>query len=174
MLSYLNERKQYVQVQYAKSDCLTIGPRSVVQGSTLSGVFYLIYMLDLPYISHETIHEPEEYRKCNQPNIKTFVDDCMAKINAKPQSTIKNEVTKFMEKVEDYASANKLAINPDKTKVVVISKNQETKSNFKITLKGKEIKHSPEVKILGLKLSDDLMWERHVLNDLLPQIKNRV
>ena len=172
MLSYLAERKQYVQVQYATSECLLTGPRSVVQGSTLSGVFYLIYMLDLPYISHNIIHGPEDYRNCKEPNMKTFVDNCMAKVTAKPLSTLENDVLKFMDKVEDYASANRLAINPEKMKVVVITKNKEIKSNFKITLKGKMIKHSPEVNILGLKISDDLMWERHVLTNLLPQIKN--
>ena len=69
---YLSDRRQYVSIQNAKSDCLVTGPRSVVQGSTLSGVLYLIYILDLPYLTHEEIHDPESYRKCQNPNIKTF------------------------------------------------------------------------------------------------------
>ena len=57
---------------------------------------------------------------------------------------------------------------------MIVTKNKEIKENFKITLKGQEIKHSTEVTILGIKISDDLMWERHVNTNLLPQIKNRV
>ena len=174
MTSYLADRRQYVQIQTAKSDCLVTGPQSGVQGSTLSGVLYLIYILDLPYITHETIHKPAEYRKCCQPNLKTFIDDCMAKVNKRTDSTLQMEVTKFMNTMEDYASANKLIVNPDKTKVIILSKNQAVKDNFLITLKGQEIKHSPEVTILRLKISDNLMWECHVQTNLLPQIKNRV
>ena len=172
MRSYLKDRRQYVQIQTSASDCLVTGPRSVVQGSTLSGVLYLVYMLDLPYITHETIHEPSEYRQCTKPNLKTFVDDCMAKINNKANSTLENKVVSFMDTMEDYAAANKLAINPDKTKVVVLTKNKDLRDNFKIVLKGQEIKHSPEVKILGLKILDDLLWERHMDTNLIPQIKN--
>ena len=49
MKSFLENRHQYFQVQSQNSDCLVTGPRSVVQGSTLSRA--LIYMLDLPYKS---------------------------------------------------------------------------------------------------------------------------
>ena len=122
MENYLQNRRQYVAIQTAKYDCLLTGPRSVVQGSTLSGVLYLIYILDLPYLTHEENNNPENYRKCPLPNIKTFVDDCMAKVPNKKDSTLEIEVEKFMENMEDYASANKLIVNPDKTKVVIITK----------------------------------------------------
>ena len=98
----------------------------------------------------------------------------MAKIKNKPNSTLEVEVSKFMENMENYAAANKLVVNPDKTKVMIVTKKTEIKENFTITLKGQEIKHLAEVTILGIKISDDLMWERHVLTNLLPQIKNRV
>ena len=171
---YLCDRRQYVAIQNSQSDLLVTGPRSVVQGSTLSGVLYLIFILDLPYLTHETIHTPETYRKCKNANIKTFVDDCMAKVPNKPNSTLENEVTKFMKTMENYAASNKLIVNPDKTKVMIVSKNKEIKQNFNIILNGQEIKHSKQVTILGIKLSEDLLWESHVNTNLLPQIKNRV
>ena len=106
MRSFLHERRQYVQVQSQESQCLLTGPRSVVQGSALSGALYLIYMIDLPYITHEEIHEPKEYNECQAPNIKTFIDDCLIKVSDKKNSNLSQEVTKLMTKVEDYASAN--------------------------------------------------------------------
>ena len=103
-----------------------------------------------------------------------FVDDCFAKVSNKENSTLEEEVIKFMDTMEDYAAANKLALNPDKTKVTVLSRNKEKKEKFLIKLKGKEIKHSPEVKILGMMILDDLIWECHLTTNLIPQIKNQV
>ena len=174
MLSFLEERRQYVQIQAAESECLLTGPRSVIQGSTLSGILYLIYMLDLPYLTHKTIHKPKEYRKCKKPNIKTFVDDCIVKVDKSEDTPIEDDIRNLMSKIEDYALANKLAINQGKTKVVVISRNKEIKEKFSIILNGKEIKHSKEVEILGIKVADDLMWDRHIQTNLIPQIANRV
>ena len=171
MISFMTDRCQYVQVQAKDSDCLLVGPRSVVQGSVLSGVLYLIYMLDLPYLTHHEIHGPQDYNKCKSPNLKTFIDDCLVKINNKTNSNLSTEVKKFMDQIEDYAAANRLAINPEKTKIVVVSKNENVKNDFEVQLNGKIVKHSSEVKILGIRMSEDLLWDRHVEKVLLPQIK---
>ena len=32
----------------------------------------------------------------------------------------------------------------------------------------------PQIKILGNLLSDDLLWDKHVLNVVLPAIRNRI
>ena len=42
MTSYLENRKQFVQVKGHRSDKLLIGPRSVIQGSTMSCIMLLI------------------------------------------------------------------------------------------------------------------------------------
>ena len=73
--SFLSERKQFVQVQGTRSEILVNSPNSVIQGSTLSSVLYLIYVLDAPLLFHQSNHNPIEYRKCQKPSLKTFVDD---------------------------------------------------------------------------------------------------
>ena len=142
MESFLKDRRQYVQVQALDSECLLTGPRSVVQGSVLSGTLYLIYMLDLPYLMHDEIHGPKEMRECKQPNINTFIDNCLVKVKTKENLKLEDEVMNFIEQLEDYAAANLLAINPDKTKVIVISKDKKVKEEFQVVLNKKVVKHS--------------------------------
>ena len=60
-------------------------------------------------------------------------------------------------------SANKLALNVDKTKVMLITKKKHIKNEFEIKLAGKTIKHSTELKILGNTMSDELTWDRHII-----------
>ena len=72
--SYLTTRKQYVQVAGRDSDKLLVGDNSVTQGSTLSCTIYLIYVLDLPAIFHDEMHNPKEEMNCNETKAKTFVE----------------------------------------------------------------------------------------------------
>ena len=72
MTSYLSERQQAVQVETFTSPLLSSGPRSVIQGSALSCVLYLVFTLDLPLIfDHNSIQVAveEELKKTNIPDI---------------------------------------------------------------------------------------------------------
>ena len=57
---------------------------------------------------------------------------------------------------------------------MVTTKNQDTKDNFEINLGGKLIKHQKEVTVLGITLTQDLTWDRHLVKNLMPAIQNRV
>ena len=56
--SYLENRHQYVVVKSFPSDPLAIGPQSVTQGSSLSCMLYIIYILDIMGIYHDRKHSP--------------------------------------------------------------------------------------------------------------------
>ena len=112
--SYLDERRQYVQIENTESDVLLVGPKSVTQGLTLSCLFYLIFILDIPSICHEQHHNPKEAKDCNKPNIDTFVDDNFVRINKPDNDTFENAVKATMEKIKDYMDANHLTLNGDK------------------------------------------------------------
>ena len=96
--SFLSNRQKYVQVKAKTSDKLLIGPNSVIQGSTLSCVLYLMYILDLPEIFHSEKHSPEEYRNCSKTNVKTFVDDGYLRTLKKEDKTLKELIKETMEK----------------------------------------------------------------------------
>ena len=171
--SYLSDRKQYVQIEHLESDILPVGMKSVTQGSTLSCTFYLIFILDTPQIGHDKVHQPIQYRNCTQPSIATFVDDNYAMIKQTNKS-LEQHIKDTIDNIQDYMNSNCLALNGEKTLIMIISKKKELKDNFKIEIQGKEIKHSTSVKILGNTLQDDLSWDKQVENFLIPNLKNRL
>ena len=83
-------------------------------------------------------------------------------------------IMKKMEKISSYTSANMLHLNPDKTQIMIQSKNKEMKKNFTINLGGKEVNNSSEVNILGNTLIQDLNWDTHVSRNIIPSLRNRV
>ena len=70
--------------------------------------------------------------------------------------------------------ANQLQLNAKKTRVMVISKNQNLKNDFQVTLNQKTVCHSPQIKILGNIFNDTLTWDIHIRQIVLPGLKNVV
>ena len=139
MRSFLTDRKQYVHLQAISSEKLLTGPQSVVQGSTVSCILFLIYVLDLPQVLHTppvcppTPHTPEDLIKCHEPNAKSFVDDEYILImkTKDDTGTLEEKISQAMKKVAEYTEANKLALNQDKSLILVVSKDKVLQQNFK-------------------------------------------
>ena len=74
----------------------------------------------------------------------------------------------------EYTTANRLAINPEKTQIMLQTNDQTIKDKFTVTLNGKEIRHKKEIIVLGNLLSDSLTWDAHVKKILLSSLRNRV
>ena len=175
MKTFLSERKQFVQINGKRSDKLVIGDNSVIQGSTLSCLLFLIYVLDLPQIfSTNKDISPSDQKTTKSPTTKTFVDNIFTIIQKEESKDLATSVRETMDKINKYTEANKLVLNQDKTLAMVISKNQSTKDNFTVILGGKEIRHQRTVKILGNIISDKLTWEDHVSREVIPALRNRV
>ena len=172
--SYLHERRQYVQIENADSDVLLVGPKSVTQGSTLSCLFYLIFILDIPSICQEPDLPQSSANREKQPNIDTFVDDNFVRITKPVNDTLENEVKKTMSKIQDYMDANRLALNADKTKIMIVSKQAKTKREFEIEIGDKIIKHSKQMKVLGTVIAEDLNFNKHLTSEIIPNLKNRL
>ena len=98
---YFKQRKQYVEINSISSQLLVVGNRSVQQGSVLSTLFYTIFMLDLPIITHEVIHNNhfEEFN-CKKEFMVTFIDDVFA--------VIEGERNNIWIRVENYIKKWKL------------------------------------------------------------------
>ena len=174
MKSFLGERKQYVQIEGIKSEKLVTGPYSVIQGSTMSCALYLAYILDMPNLFHQEPHKPENQRKCEKPNMKTFIDDGYILIKKQRNKDLKTSIEETMTEVNKYTLANRLHLNQDKTQIMLQTKDKNLKETFCVNLGGKEIYHSKEVNILGNTLSDELTWDRHVTKNVIPSLRNRV
>ena len=179
--SFLSNRKQYVQIQAMKSDKLLTGPHSVVQGSTVSCILFLIFVLDLPQIFHDTPncpdapHNPQQQSECVEPNTKSFVDDEFIVITKKKDdpTPLKDKIEEAMKKITEYTLANKLALNQEKSLIMIVTKKAQLREHFEIQLGNKMIKHQKNVRILGNIMSEDLTWDHHIQKELIPALKNR-
>ena len=176
MASYLADRKQYVQVNGFDSDRIDVGPYSVAQGSILSCLLHLIYILDFPKFFHKEKHSPIEYRNCSEPNAKTFVDDFMLAIKVTDKD-FKQKAIDNINLAQTYLSSNKQAMNNTKTKIMIITKDKTARDSFSIKINNEIIKHSPTLKILGNTFNDKLNFENmliHGNDSILNQLKNRI
>jgi hypothetical protein len=74
-------------------------------------------------------------------------------------------------------AANKLAANQDKNQLMVISTHPDTKHTIVIPNPIKEITHSPNMLILGVRVEETLKWNSHLIcgqTSLLSQLKSRI
>ena len=177
---YLNRRRQMVTVDTFQSETLFTGPLSVCQGSTLSGLLYLIYTLDYPLLFFEKKISIEEYNVTTKPKMTTFVDDSIVKIRMEDDQTRHNEQIKTtLTKITDYMNSNSLVLNEDKSKMLVLTKTNSIRDNIKLEIEGKELPISPvrSIVYLGIHIQDYLRWNQFVsegLDNLAKQLRQKL
>ena len=173
MTSYLSERKQYVSVGGNDSDKLIVGPRSVTQGSTLSCILYIIYILDLPSIFHNELHDPIKDNDCKETQATTYVDDIYLKITKGKNKSLKESIIKSINMIEEYTVANRLSLNKEKTQLMLISEDNKLKKSLELEFKGKVIRHKKKVKVLGNVLNENLNWDEMISSEVIPSLYHR-
>ena len=63
----------------------------------------------------------------------------------------------------DWFTQNRLKINPSKTEFILLkSRHSKTTSNFSIRFGNSEISPAPSVKLLGVTVDSNLIWDKHV------------
>ena len=90
--NYLKDRTQKVTLDGTYSEELHVGPMSVVQGSTLSCLLYLIYILDLATLYHTIRPTVKQQEECPKPSPTTFVDDTVVTLQLKDPQTNQTEL----------------------------------------------------------------------------------
>jgi hypothetical protein len=178
--SFMTDRQQTVVVDGKESDPLPTGQHSVTQGSVLSCLLYLIYMLDFPLLFHDQQHDSEQDFKCDQPTASSFVDDLNTTVVVRKaeyeQHGLQTKMTKTIEMIESYMDANELALNRDKTKIFGISKNPTRRNELVIPAEPNDIRHTRNINILGIICSDDLKWNSNLAEgskSLIKQLATR-
>ena len=73
-----------------------------------------------------------------------------------------------------YTSSNNILLNSQKIKIMLFSQRTKDKTDFIFTLNGKQIRHSPQLNILGNLVTDNLTRDSHVEKIVLPGLRNRV
>ena len=140
----------------------------------MSCINYLIYILNMPEMFHNLKHSPINYRNCKQPDISSFVDDNYIQVKKKECFSLEQSVISAIEVVTKYMNSNRLAINAEKSKILIVSKNKNMKETFQVQMDRKLIKHSKSVKILGTTMDDNLTWDSHLKKEVIPELKNTI
>lgn len=132
------------------------GPRSAnkgtMQGATLSPLLYNLYTSEiLKYI--------------NVPGVKIlqFADDLLLYSINQNIDIAKANINKALSQLYSYYHSKlKLEISPEKSSVLIISKNVNSHSKVKITYNNVEIPVAKQHKFLGIIIDDKLKFDQHI------------
>ena len=110
-------------------------------------LLFLIFINDLPQVSKFFI--------------RLFADDTFLCAQNEGLWNLEREVNTELIKVYKWLVANKLTLNMDKSKCMLISKKRKT-SNMVIRINGKELKHCESYKYLGVYFDKNLSWKPQI------------
>ena len=150
--SFLTGRKQAVYVGEASSS-IKIMPWGSPQGAILSPLIFTIFMADIELW-------------VNQTEILGYADDTSSYVSDKNLSNACRKLEEDSISILKFMEANFLIANPSKTKLIIFTKE---KREDKITLKigNTSIEETNEEKLLGVTISNDLTWHRHIDNTVI-------
>ena len=150
LLTYLSNRKQFVQFESSKSDLLSIN-QGVPQGSILGPLLFIIYINDLP-------------SSCRLFDCLMYADDTtlfcsLDSINLENRERIINNE---LQNVSNWLVSNKLTLNVNKTKYMMFYKHPKVVAPLNIKINNNTISRVNTFNFLGLHLNSNLSWNTHI------------
>lgn len=149
-ISYLSNRRQVVVVGNTKSKTVSTSC-GVPQGSVLGPVLFSLYVKDLPLVLPKPV------------NILQFADDIM--LSSADQSTqcLEQIMSRAVSDVASWLQKKGLILNARKSQVLLTSpRNSSNSSSLSISCHGTTLPSVQSAKYLGLEISENLTWEKHV------------
>lgn len=144
---FLTNRSQRVRIAGSLSD-EAVTSRGLPQGTVLGPLLFVLYTNDLT--------PPES---CNV-NVTKYADDQTWSIFVgKGQDDRADHVLSY---VSDWCMANCMQLNERKCAEMIISNTRNATNVAPCSLNGVVLSRVPSIKILGVTLSDDLKWSRHL------------
>ena len=145
--NYLSDRVQYVEYLGAISQSRSIGV-GVPQGSILGPLLFLIYINDLP-------------KSSDMFNILMYADDTTLFCNF--DTTCDSEkINSELEKKYRWLCSNKLSLNVGKTKFACFHTGQRIVAYPELKTNNFIIDRVTEFKFLGLIISSNMKWKKHI------------
>ena len=109
--------------------------------------------------------------------ITTFVDDTSCNLTFNKDKDYQSQIDKTYDTIKDYMTANKLILNHDKTKLIIISQHPDTKKKLKINTGNEIIQPTAQFKYLGLQFNEKLDWKYFLIeskDSLKKQLLKRI
>ncbi len=156
--SYLNNRGHKVTID-GKSSTIKYINAAVPQGSVLGPLLFLVYIND---ITSDIASD-----------IFLFADDTSIFCSGKETPLLAQQINSDLNKIALWAKRWKITINPSKTVSMLFTKKVNPNRNFQIKLDGDIIQLSDNHKHLGLWLSSNLTWRKHI-NEMAAKARKRL
>ena len=179
--SNISGRSQSTIVDGYISSPLRLPAYSVPQGSVGAPLLFLMANSDLPDVIH---NHPVSYKTptghCKEDGDSVhFVDDGTVIYSHRNPAVISQVLTNHYSTISNYMAANKFAINPDKTHLLVMAPRRLEARREEITIKAGEfiIRPSESESLLGIKIHQSMAWNYHIRDDegsVLKQLATRV
>jgi len=147
---YLSNRKQFVVYNNEKSQMVDFNI-GVPQGSILGPLLFLLYVNELPEISHKLSYVQ-------------FADDTNIFITGKSLSDISSIINEEMILISEWIKNNRLSLNVVKTNYMIMSSRakQYDCNDCVISIDDVILERVYETKFLGVMLDDKLLWKSHI------------
>lgn len=142
--SWLTDRKQETRFNAKLSSESNIED-GIPQGTPLACILFALYINDLPLCAKNAV-------------IKMFCDDTMAWVAEDNFDTAKTKIEEDMIEIENYLKRNKLKLNVNKTKFMVIGSNRECI----LKMDGIEIEKVDTMKYLGVVIDEKLNFKENI------------
>ena len=149
--SYLHNRFQYVSIDDECSELNAI-QYGVPQGSILGPLLFNLYINDLHYFLDQSL-------------LTHFADDTTTVSSHVNLFNLYSNVQLCLNTFQNWAQANLLILNTDKTKYLLFSpRSSECIVPYDLQLNGSSLEKINSIRYLGLQIDDKLKYDFHIVN----------
>ena len=147
--SYLTNRKQRVILGGKQSSWGSI-KAGVPQGSILGPLLFLVYINDITNVVNN--------------NIRLFADDTTIFITVDDPANAAAELNSDLQNINNWANTWLVMFSPPKTESMLVSLRQNTVNQPPLFFNNNELTSVDSHKHLGITISNDLKWDKHIDN----------
>ena len=144
---FLVGRSQSVVVNGAKSSAKNVGS-GVPQGSVMGPILFSLYINDLANNTKSTV--------------RLFADDCVCYRTVKSDKD-RHELQQDIDNIAEWARTWSMRFQPTKCNTMAITNKKKPISN-NYTLEGVKMDPVDQIKYLGVTISKDMNWTKHITN----------